>query len=73
MKNPRTTPSEIGYSAAAFVRYQVPFGGDQCKHMTRWAPRVPRADAAPMWPGQDTVRSAILDMTHIDAGAEGLT
>ena len=65
--------SKAWYRTAAFKRYQVPFGADQCKRMTRWALHVPNAGAAPRWVGHDTSHSQFLDMTHDDSGAEGLT
>jgi hypothetical protein len=61
------------YASAAFARYQVPFGADQCKRMTAWALHVPRADAAPRWNTHDPVRGQRLDMLSRYSGGEGLT
>jgi len=60
------------YRQMAFRRYQLPYGADQEKRMTRWCNHVPDAASAPRWPGQDTCRSQALDMWHDDSGAEGL-
>jgi hypothetical protein len=57
----------------AFKRYQVPYGADQCRRMTRWALHSPNAIHAPRWNGHDQVLGQLEDMRHSDSGAEGLT
>lgn len=67
------TISAADYRSRAFQRYQIAFGADQCKRMTRWALHVPRATSVPRWPGHDPIQSQFLDHYHDDSGAEGLT
>lgn len=65
--------SSAYYRTLAFKRYQVIYGADQCKRMTRWALHSPNATHAPRWPGHCPIRGQILDMWHDDSGGEGLT
>lgn len=51
------TATAVGYKCHAFWKYQLPYGGDQCKYMTAWTPRVSRS----LW-----------DMQSHYSGAEGL-
>lgn len=60
------------YRQLAFKRYQLPYGADQEKRMTRWANKIPMAYHTPRWPNHDICQSQVLDMYHADSGAEGL-